>query len=84
MSPDGKLLARGLSNGSIAVVEVETGRVVFEVPKLDPIDHVAWAHNGNGLVVGDQRGAACVWDVAQRSAPIRALEAYGIGYRTGH
>ena len=55
-SPDGKLLAHCPADGMITVDEVDTGRLVFNVPNSRRIHRMAWAQQGKTLIVDDQGG----------------------------
>ncbi|HOX43585.1 MAG TPA: WD40 repeat domain-containing protein [Myxococcota bacterium] len=86
-SPDGKLLAVGLSNHSVVVLPVSPGGQVTKGPTLelheDAVSEVAWSPDGASLVSAGYDRRVVVWDTAswrpraarltEHAEPIQAL-----------
>jgi WD40 repeat protein len=66
-SPDGQRIAAGLANGSVVLVDQTSGRwppplAPFPDQPPSPIIQVAWAPQGERLLISGTGGLAAVWD----------------------
>ena len=64
--PDGAMLAIGHRDGSVALVDAETGAVRDTLPGSDPVTQVAYSPTGAKLLVASRAGVALV-DPATRT-----------------
>ncbi|MCL4179544.1 MAG: WD40 repeat domain-containing protein [Verrucomicrobia bacterium] len=75
-SPDGDRLAAGNGEGTVAVWEVETGRLLVGLPRQGPDVNLAW--QGSRLITTDGEANIRIWDglsgtlirAWKRSAPV--------------
>ncbi|GAA0382696.1 hypothetical protein Acor_57520 [Acrocarpospora corrugata] len=84
-SPDGSVIATGLSRGGAALWDIRhlTSRARLESEVTDPIVALAFTPDGAYLATGSQNGLVRIWDVAEgmpvgrpygrHSGPVRAL-----------
>lgn len=71
-NPDGNLLAIGLSNGTIELAEISSGRTIATFPRDGDYDSLnAIAFNSAGTILGyvGMGGQVVLWDVASRTRP---------------
>jgi WD40 repeat protein len=71
VSPDGSLAAVGYPDGTARVWEIDTGRLVAELPHAGPVSDVGFSSDGSFLVTasGD---APTIWDL-QSQRPLTQL-----------
>jgi WD40 repeat protein len=69
ISPDGRLMAEDLSDGTVALVELDTRRLVGTLPARSgtATDALAFVPEGRTLVTGGANGTVTFWDVDTRS-----------------
>jgi hypothetical protein len=67
ITPDGRLVAVGLDDGSIRLLDAQSGGQLAALAQESPISAVALHPDGNRLVVLGQAGAR-VWDVAAQTS----------------
>jgi RNA polymerase sigma factor (sigma-70 family) len=73
-SPDGRVLAVPTRGGSVALLEVATGKERQTLAGgQGPISFVAFAPGGARLVTGSEDGTALVWDLQPQAAPVAKL-----------
>jgi len=68
--PDGAMLAIGHSDGSIALVDAETGAVRDTLPGTHGVTQLAYAPSGATLLVASRAGADLVDPVTRKVTPI--------------
>jgi WD40 repeat protein len=77
VSPDGRLAALGRAGGLLVLVDVRSGRAVREttLPDGDPAVSVAWAGDGDVLLVGTRAGELHIRRVSDlgEAAPARLV-----------
>jgi WD repeat-containing protein 1 (actin-interacting protein 1) len=80
-SPDGKLLAAGVSNGKILVYNVETSVVVTDrwSAHTARVTSLAWDHSGEYAVSGSLDTNVYVWSLKDPGKRIKALNAHKDG-----
>jgi len=62
VSPDGRRLAVTQASGRVAVVEVASGRRVFETPSVGGrVLNIAWRPDGRELATAAERGQVATW-----------------------
>ena len=62
-APEGDRIVVGLAGGSVAVVEVDSAKVIREWPGMK-VSSLTWAPEGAAIAVGTRDGAVLVLDVA--------------------
>ena len=73
VSPDGERVAVTQVTGRVAVVELATGRRVFEMPRAGRrVLDVAWSPDGRHLATAGAQGRVAIWKAAD-GTPIRSL-----------
>jgi len=64
-SPDGRLVAGAGSDGSVAILDAGSGKLLKTLSdQAGAVEGVAWSPDSKLLVAGSQAGTAEVWDVA--------------------
>lgn len=84
-SPDGRLVAVGLPNGSLVLIELLTGNRLRTYEGLKSgVVSVAFSRDGKRIAAGDAQGTAMVWNAetgeAQLTLEGHRLEVYGIDF----
>jgi WD40 repeat protein len=75
-SPDGRALAAGYEDGTVALLASATGRSQGSLPVGRPVNAVAWSPNGAVLAVSSLRLSVTLWS-ASPPAPLVELP---VGY----
>jgi len=80
LSPNGKTLASGSSEGTVRVWDIETRKVIakWEVHTMTMM--VCWSPDGERVASGSDDGTVWVWDIESRE-PVRGLNPIKTGSR---
>lgn len=92
LSPDGRLLAAGATDGSITLWHVATGRVArtLRAEENRPVSALRFSADGELLIAKDNQGVLLVWDLARGVVlrqlgrqPNEVIRSFGAGELTG-
>ena len=71
ISPDGELMAHGLSDGSLWIRRVSTMDVIARLAHLDEINSLDFSPDGGYLASGSKDGLVHLWSITQGSGEYR-------------